>query len=52
MGLVLGIVFAFSVEIVLWAIGLKPFDGFLLALVLITIGATLRMIKPYLPGRE
>jgi hypothetical protein len=52
MGLVLGSTFAFVVWIVLWATGAKSFDAFLLALVIITLGATGRILKPYLPGRE
>jgi len=51
MGLVLGATFAFIVWIVMWAIGFKSFDGFTIAMVIITLGATGRMLKPYLPGR-
>ena len=52
MGLVLGTAFALIIWIVTWAIGLKSFDGFMLAMVLITLGATGRILKPYLlPGR-
>lgn len=51
MGLVLGTTFALIIWIVTWAIGLKSFDGFFLATVIITIGATGRILKPYLPGR-
>ena len=51
MGLVLGTTFALIVWIVTWAIGFKSFDGFMLAMVIITLGATGRILKPYLPGR-
>lgn len=52
MGLVLVTTFAFIVSIVLWAIGAKGLDAFLAALVIIMLGATGRILKPYLPGRE
>ncbi len=51
MGLVLGTTFALIVWIVMWAIGFKSFDGFLVAMTIITLGATVRILKPYLPGR-
>jgi hypothetical protein len=52
MGLVVCTTTAFIIWIVLWAIGFKSFDGFILALVIITLGATVRILKPYLPDRE
>jgi hypothetical protein len=38
------------VWIVLWAIGVKSFDAFLLTLVMIVLAATVRLILPSLPG--
>jgi fucose permease len=52
MGLVLCTTVALILWIVLWATGSKSFDGFLVAMVIITLGATVRILKPYLPGRE
>jgi len=52
MGLVLGTTFAMILWVVLWAIGFKSFDAFLVAMVIVTLGATGRILKPYLPGRE
>ena len=52
MGLVLTTTFALVIWIVLWACGAKSFDAFLVATVIITLGATGRILKPYLPGRE
>jgi hypothetical protein len=52
MGLVLGTTFGLIVWIVMWADGAKSFDGFLVAMIIITLGATGRILKPYLPGRE
>jgi len=51
MGLVLGTTFAMIIWIVLWAIGVKSLDGFIVAIVIITLGATGRILKPYLPSR-
>jgi hypothetical protein len=52
MGLVLATTFAMIVWIVMWSIGAKALDGFLVATVIITLAATVRILKPYLPGRE
>ncbi|MDX6720843.1 MAG: hypothetical protein QOJ63_3097 [Solirubrobacteraceae bacterium] len=52
MGLVLATTFALIVWIVLWAMGAKSFDAFLVSTVIITLAATGRILKPYLPGRE
>jgi hypothetical protein len=52
MGLVLGTTFALILWIVLWAMGAKSLDGFVVAMVIILLGATGRIVKPYLPGRE
>ena len=51
MGLVLCTTFALILWVVLWAIGTKSFDGFTIAMVIILLGATVRILKPYLPGR-
>jgi hypothetical protein len=52
MGLVLVTTFGLIVWIVLWAIGAKALDAFLVAAVIILIGATSKLLAPYLPGRE
>ena len=52
MGLVLATTAAMLVWIVTWSIGVKAIDGFLVATVIITLAATVRVLKPYLPGRE
>jgi len=52
MGLVLTTTAALIVWILLWSIGAKGFDAFVIALAIITLGATARILKPYLPGRE
>ncbi len=52
MGLVLATTFALIVWIVLWSIGANALDGFLVTIVIITLAATGRILRPYLPGRE
>jgi len=47
-----GVWWRVGIWIVLWATGAKAFDGFLVAMVIITLAATVRILKPYLPGRE
>lgn len=52
MGLVLVTTLAFALWIVAWACGAKSFDAFMVAMVIITLGATGRILKPYLAGRN
>ena len=52
MGLFLTTCAGLVLWIVLWALWVKPFDAFLLALLLIVIAATLRIVTPYLPGNR
>jgi hypothetical protein len=52
MGLVLTLTFGLIVWIVLWALGAKGFDAFMIATVIILIGATLKILTGYLPGRR
>ncbi|CAN5472049.1 hypothetical protein BH20ACT17_BH20ACT17_08440 [soil metagenome] len=51
MGLVLLTTFGLIVWIVLWAIGQKAMDAFLITTLVIVLGAAGRMLTPYLPGR-
>jgi hypothetical protein len=52
MGLVLATTFGLVLWIVLWAIGAKALDAFLITTVVIMLGATGKILAPYLPGRE
>ncbi len=52
MGFVITITGALVAWIVLWALGVKGFDAFLLAAVIILVGASLRILSGYLPGRR
>jgi len=50
MGLVLTTTAGLVVWIVLWAIGVKSFDAFLLTLGMVILAAVTRMLLPSLPG--
>jgi hypothetical protein len=52
MGLVLTVTAGLVVWIVLWALGAKGFDSFMLATLITVIGATLKIASGYLPGRR
>jgi hypothetical protein len=52
MGLLLTVIAGLVVWIVLWAIGVKGFDSFLLAVVMIVIAAAMRLVWPFLPGNR
>jgi hypothetical protein len=50
MGLLLTTIAGLAIWIVLWAIGVKSFDAFLITFVLVLLAATARLATPYLPG--
>ena len=52
MGLIITGTAGLIVWIVLWALGAKGFDAFLLATVIILVGASLKILSGYLPGRR
>jgi hypothetical protein len=52
MGLILTVTAGLVVWIVLWALGTKGFDAFLLASAIILVGASLKILSGYLPGRR
>jgi hypothetical protein len=52
MGLVLTATAGLIVWIVLWALGSKGVDAFLLAVAITLVGASLRILSGYLPGRR
>jgi hypothetical protein len=52
MGLILTAVFGFVVWIVLWSLGAKSFDAFMITTLILVVGATARMLAPFLPGNR
>jgi hypothetical protein len=52
MGFIITISGALVAWIVLWALGVKGFDAFLLAAAIIVAGASLKILSGYLPSRR
>jgi hypothetical protein len=52
MGLVLTVTAGLIAWIVLWALGAKGFDAFLIATAIILVGASVKILSGYLPGRR
>ena len=52
MALTLWTTFALVVWIVLWSIGAKAFDAAMLLVTIVLIGATIEIVKKYLPNRR
>jgi hypothetical protein len=52
MGFVMTITTGLVAWIVLWALGIKGWDAFLLAAVVILAGASVKILSGYLPGRR
>jgi hypothetical protein len=46
------IVAALAQWIVVWALGAKAIDSFLISIVIILVGATVAMLAPYAPGNR
>jgi hypothetical protein len=52
MVLVLATTLGLVVWVVLWAIGWKSIDAFMITTVIIMLAATAKILAPYLPNRE
>ncbi|MCW2991751.1 MAG: hypothetical protein JWM73_2345 [Solirubrobacterales bacterium] len=52
MGFVFTVTIGLIVWIVLWALGSKSIDAFMITTVVVLLGATARMLVPFLPGRN
>jgi hypothetical protein len=52
MGLVIAATFGLALWIVLWAIGISGLDAFLVALLVMLLGAAGRVVIRHLPGRD
>jgi hypothetical protein len=51
-GLLVTVTAGLVLWIVLWALGAKGFDAFLLTAAIIVVGASLRLLSSYLPDRR
>lgn len=52
MGLIVTLTIGLIVWIVLWALGAKGFDSFMLATLIVLVGASVKILAGYLPGRR
>jgi hypothetical protein len=52
MGVVLATTFGLIIWLVLWALGAKAFDAFMITVLIALVAATVRMLAPYLPGNR
>jgi Mn2+/Fe2+ NRAMP family transporter len=52
MGVLLTLIGGLVVWIVLWAIGVKSFDAFMITLVMVLVAAAAHLIWPTLPGNR
>jgi hypothetical protein len=52
MGLVMTVTAGMVLWIVLWAIGVSGFDGFMITAAIVLLGATAKVLSRYLPGRR
>lgn len=52
MGFVFTVTASLILWIVLWALGSKAIDAFMISIVIVLLGATARMLVPFLPGRN
>ena len=52
MGLFLTLITGLAIWIVLWAIGVKSFDGFLITLLLLIVGSAAHFVWALLPGNR
>ncbi|MGZ4200419.1 MAG: hypothetical protein ACXVP1_09560 [Thermoleophilia bacterium] len=52
MGLAAAVTASLCVWIVFWALGAKSFDAFMIAIVIMVLAATVKLLTPHLPGRR
>jgi hypothetical protein len=52
MGLYVSLIAGLVVWIVLWALGIKSFDAFLITILIVVVAASGRILSIFLPGRR
>jgi hypothetical protein len=52
MGLLLTLIAGLVIWIVLWALGAKAFDAFMITVVMVVVAGAVRLVTPYLPGNR
>jgi hypothetical protein len=52
MGVLLTTIAGLVIWIVLWALGVKSFDAFIITIVMVVIASALSIVTPHLPGNR
>jgi uncharacterized protein YacL len=52
MGFVVATTFGLVVWLVLWALGVKSLDAFMITVLVAVLAVTVRILVPYLPGNR
>jgi hypothetical protein len=52
MGFIISVTGALVLWIVLWSIGVKSFDAFLITVLIVMLAAGARIAAPFLPGNQ
>jgi hypothetical protein len=52
MGLILTLIAGLVIWIVLWALGAKGFDAFMITVAMLVVAAAVHLVTPYLPGNR
>jgi hypothetical protein len=52
MGVVVATTAGLIIWLVLWALGQKAIDAFMITILIALVAVTLRMVSPYLPGNR
>ena len=52
MGVLLTLIAGLVIWIVLWALGTKSFDAFMITILIVIVAGTVRIVTPYLPGNR
>jgi hypothetical protein len=52
MGVLLTLIAGLVVWVVLWALGVKSFDAFMITILMLVLAAAGYLLAPHLPGRQ
>jgi hypothetical protein len=52
MGLVVATTLGLIIWLVMWALGVKAVDAFIITLLIVVVAATMRILASYLPNRD
>jgi hypothetical protein len=52
MGVLLTVIAGLVIWIVLWALGVKSFDAFIITIVMVVIASAMSIVTPHLPGNR